>query len=267
MLRPFPQYGGIADPYGNVGQTNYHALQTSLQQRLAKGLTFNVNYTFSKALGNIFGFRSAYLGQLDKTLSNTDMPHVFNAFFSYALPFGKGGMFDTGNKVVRSLAGGWQLSGITRFASGTPLGPFVGAACSVSTMGTCYASYNPAFTGPVRINGDWGHGDVKAAVANATPFIDRNAFVSPTAFTYGNTPVTGAYGLRNPHLWNQDLSISRNFQVRENLRFVFGSDAFNLFNYVRFGGINTNITSAAFGKVTTQANSPRVIQFKFRVEF
>ncbi len=95
MLRPFPQYNGVADPYGNVGQVNYNALQVSLQQRLSHGLTFNINYTFSKALGNIFGIRSAYLGQLDRTLSNTDQPHVFNAFFAYDLPFGKGRMFDS----------------------------------------------------------------------------------------------------------------------------------------------------------------------------
>lgn len=266
MLRPFPQYNSVADPYGNVGQVNYHALQASIQQRLSKGLTFNVNYTFSKAIGNIFGIRSAYLGQLDKSISNTDMPHVFNAFYAYELPFGKGRMFKTDNRIISAIVSGWQLSGITRFASGVPLGPFVGAACSVTTMGTCYASYNPAFTGSVRINGDWGNGDVKAAVANATPFIDKNAFISPAAFTYGNTPVLGAYGLRNPQLWNQDLSLSRNFQVRENLRVAFGADGFNVFNFVRFGGINTNITNAAFGKVTTQTNLPRVFQFKLRIE-
>lgn len=267
MLRPFPQYNSVSDPYGNVGQVNYSALQTSVQQRLTKGFTFNVNYTYSKAIGNIFGIRSAYLGNLDKSISNTDMPHVFNAFYAYELPFGKGRTFDTDNKVIRAIIGGWQISGITRYASGTPLGPITGAACSVAVMGNCYASYNPSFTGSVRINGNWGDGDVKAAVANATPFIDRNAFVSPAAFTYGNTPVFGAYGLRNPHLWNQDLSLSRNFQVLENLRFVFGADGFNIFNYVRFGGINTNITNAAFGKVTTQTNTPRVLQFKFRIEF
>ena len=266
MLRPFPQYGGIGDPYGNVGQTIYHAMQASLQQRLSHGLTFNVNYTFSKAIGNIFGIRSAYLGQLDRTIANTDMPHVFNAFFSYDLPFGKGRMFDPANKAVRALVGGWTFSGISRFASGTPLGPFVGN-CTLPQAGTCYASFNPAFSGPVRINGDWGNGDVKAAVANATPFIDKNAFINAPAFTYGNTPVLGAYGLRNPHLLNTDLSISRNFQVRENLRFVFGADGFNIVNYVRFAGINTNINNAAFGKVTNQANLPRVFQFKFRVEY
>ncbi len=267
MLRPFPQYGGVADPYGNVGQTNYHALQTSLQQRLTNGLTYNVNYTFSKAIGNIFGVRSAYIGSWDKSISNTDMPHVFNAFFAYELPFGKGRKFNVENKVVSALVSGWQISGINRFASGTPLGPITGNACSVATMGTCYASYNPNFTGPVRINGDWGNGDVKAAVANATPFIDRNAFISAAPFTYGNTPVFGAYGLRNPHLWNSDMNVSRNFQVRENIKFVFGADGFNIFNYVRFGAINTNINNAAFGKVTSQANLPRVFQFKFRIEF
>jgi hypothetical protein len=264
MLRPFPQYGGISDPYGNVGQSNYNALQASIQQRLSHGLTFNLNYTFSKALGTINGGRSAYLQE--KNLSTTDLPHVLNAFYSYALPFGKGRMFNPENKAVRSLVSGWQISGITRFASGTPLGPFT-ATCNVPQAGTCWASYNPAFTGSVRINGDWGHGNVNTTVANATPFIDVNAFISPPAFTYGNTPATGAYGLRNPHFLNQDLSLSRNFQVRENLRLGFGADSFNLFNNVRFGSIGTNITAANFGKVGAQVNLPRVFQLKLRVEF
>jgi hypothetical protein len=266
MLRPFPQYGGISDPYGNVGQTNYHAMQASLQQRLSRGLTYNVNYTFSKSLGNIFGIRSAYLGNLDKTIGNTDMPHVFNAFFNYDLPFGKGRTYDTDNKVVRALISGWQFSGIQRFASGTPLGPFVGT-CTLPQAGTCYANYNPNFSGSARINGDWGNGDVKAAVANSTPFIDKNAFVNAAAFTYGNTPVLGAYGLRNPHLLNTDLSMSRTFGITEDVKVVFGVDGFNVWNYVRFGGINTNITNAAFGKVTTQTNLPRVFQGRLRILF
>ena len=117
----------------------------SLQQRLSNGLTFNVNYTFSKALGTINGSRSAYLQE--KNLSTTDQPHVFNAFYSYELPFGKGRMFDPENKVVRALVSGWQISGITRFASGTPLGPFTANLQSCRQAGTCWASYNPNFTG------------------------------------------------------------------------------------------------------------------------
>jgi hypothetical protein len=119
----------------------------------------------------------------------------------------------------------------------------------------------------VRINGDWGNGNVLGAVASATPFIDVNAFITPASFTYGNTPPTGAYGLRNPHFVNQDLTLTRNFKIRENLGFVFGADAFNLFNNVRLVGIGTNITNSNFGKATAQGNLPRIFQFKLRVEF
>jgi hypothetical protein len=172
------------------------------------------------------------------------------------LPIGKGHTFNPENKVVSAAIGSWQISGITRFASGTPLGPFT-ATCNVPQAGTCWASYKPGFTGPVRLKGDGG----------VSPFIDVNAFTSPLSYTYGNTPATGAYGLRNLHFFNQDLSLSRNFQVRENLRFVFGADSFNLFNNVRLGSIGTSITSAAFGKAGAQTNLPRVFQFKLRVEF
>jgi carboxypeptidase family protein len=254
MLRPFPQYSGVTDVYGNVGQSNYNALQLSAQQRLSGGLTFNVNYTYSKALGTINGNRSAYIQE--KSLSTTDQPHLLNAFFTYELPFGKGRRFNPENIVARAVVSSWRLTGITRYASGAPLGPFV-ANCNVPQAGTCWASYNPAFTGDAKLEGDGG----------VAPFINAAAFISPASFTYGNTPATGAYGLRNPGFFNQDLSLTRNFQVRENLRFVFGADSFNLFNNVRLGSINTDIRSAAFGKAAAQVNLPRVFQFKARIEF
>jgi len=254
MLRPFPQYGGVSDVYGNVGQSNYNALQLSVQHRLSHGLTFNFNYTYSKALGAINGNRSAYIQE--KSLSTTDQPHLLNAFYTYELPFGKGRMFNPENSVARAVVSGWQITGITRYASGTPLGPFT-ASCNVPQAGTCWASFNPNFTGFVKLEGDGG----------VSPFINVAAFVSPAPFTYGNTPATGAYGLRNPHFVNQDLSLVRNFQIREDLRFVFGADSFNLFNNVRLGSINTNITNSNFGKAAAQVNLPRVFQFKLRVEF
>ncbi|HKX27661.1 MAG TPA: TonB-dependent receptor [Blastocatellia bacterium] len=254
MLRPFPQYSTVTDVYGDVGQSNYNALQLSVQHRLSRGLTFNFNYTFSKALGTINGNRSAYLQE--KSLSTTDQPHLVNAFYAYQLPLGKGQRFNPDHQIARAIVSGWQLSGITRFASGTPLGPFT-ANCVVPQAGTCWADYNPNFTGPAGLKGD---GKVK-------PFIDKRAFMDPAKYTYGTTPATGAYGLRNPHFFNQDLSLSRNFQLHENLRLVFGADSFNLFNNVRLGSLNTNTTSNSFGLATAQTNLPRVFQFKLKVEF
>jgi Carboxypeptidase regulatory-like domain len=264
MLRPFPQYSGVGDPYGNVGQSNYNALQFVVQKRLSAGLTLNVNYTFSKAISDVNGGRTAYFWEQEKSLSSSDQPHIFNAFFAYDLPFGKGRAFDPGIPLVRGIISGWRISGITRYASGTPFG-VMAAACNVPQAGTCFANYNPNFSGPVRINGDWGNGDLLGP--NPPSFIDRNAFVSPAAFSYGNTPPTHAHGLRVPHLFNQDVSVTRDFRIRENLRFEFGADAFNVFNNVRFGNIGTTITNANFGRITAQVNTPRAVQFKARLAF
>ena len=98
------------------------------------------------------------------------------------------------------------------------------------------------------------------------PTSNRTAFQSPAPFTFGNTPRTLAFDLRNPHYINQDLSIRRDFPISR-IKFGLGIDIFNLFNTVVFGGIQTNITSANFGRVSSQANTPRVAQLKFRVEF
>src|SRR5678815_2175421 len=98
MLRPFPQYNSVADVYGDVGQSSYNALQLSIQQRLYKGLTFNFNYTYSKALGTINGNRSAYIQE--RHLSTTDQPPLLNAFYSYQLPFGRGQKLGAENPVV-----------------------------------------------------------------------------------------------------------------------------------------------------------------------
>lgn len=99
----------------------------------------------------------------------------------------------------------------------------------------------------------------------ATPptYIDRNAFQSPPPFTYGNTPRTLAFDLRNPSYFNQDLSVRRDFPIA---RMKLGLGV-NVFNTVVFGGIQTNITNANFGRVSSQANTPRVGQIKVRLVF
>ena len=89
---------------------------------------------------------------------------------------------------------------------------------------------------------------------------------SPAKYTYGNTPRTLAFGLRNPSSFNQDLSVRRDFRISK-VKLGLGVDVFNVFNTVAFGGIQTNITSANFGTVTSQANTPRVGQIKVRLEF
>jgi hypothetical protein len=263
MLRPFPQYSGVTDVYGNVADSRYHSLQLTAEKRRSDdGLTVNVNYTFSRTEDNLAA-RTGYNFDQEWAVGVNDQPHVLNAIVVYNLPFGAAGRAGSGSRLVRAIVSGWQISGITQFRSGRPLGS-IGAACNLPNAGGCYADFNASFSGPVRINGDYGDGDVLGA--NPPSYIDRAAFVSPAPFTYGDTPRTLAHDLRNPNYFNQDVSVRRDIRLAR-LKLGIGLDVFNVFNTVVFGGINTNITSAAFGRVSSQVNTPRVAQIKARVEF
>ena len=263
MLRPFPQYSGVTDVYGNISRSNYHSLQITAEKRRSDdGLSLSFNYTFSRTEDNLSA-RTMYNVDQDWAVGANDQPHIWNAIVVYNLPFGAEGRAGSGNRVVRAIIRNWQVSGISQFRSGRPLSS-IGAACNLPSAGNCYADFNPSFSGPVRINGDYGDGDV----LGTTPptYIDRSAFQSPAPFTFGNTPRTLVFDLRNPSSFNQDLSIRRDFPVGR-VRLGLGVDIFNLFNNVVFGGIQTNITNANFGRVSSQANTPRVGQIKVRLEF
>ncbi|MGC4051918.1 MAG: hypothetical protein QM757_21460 [Paludibaculum sp.] len=91
-------------------------------------------------------------------------------------------------------------------------------------------------------------------------------FSQPAAFTFGNTGVTSP-DLRSPFVQNWDLSVFKDFVIREGLRLQFRTEAFNAVNAVRFGSPETNAANNNFGVVSTQANSPRQIQFGLKVLF
>ena len=145
-----------------------------------------------------------------------------------------------------------------------PIGT-IAAACNLPNAGGCYANYNPGFTGSPRINGAYGNGDLLGP--NPPAFLDKNAFASPAAFTYGNTPRTAVFGLDEPGSYQADLSLRREFMLRERLKLAFQADAINATNDVNFGAPPTNITSSNFGKIARQSNMPRELQLSLRVSF
>jgi hypothetical protein len=255
MLRPFPQYSGVTNRWGNRGNINYNSLQMIGRKTLSHGLILNFNYALSKGFDDLSS-RSGYIN--DKAQS-TQPTHILNAMFVYQLPFAG----SVSNPVLKGLVRDWQLSGVTTYSSGGGLGSF-GAACNLPNAGSCNADYNPVFSGPVRINGDYGSGDLVGA---RPAFLDLRAFRAPDAFTYGTTPRTLAYALRGPARYNQDLSVRRDFRLREGWRLAVDVDFVNVFNMVNFGNPNTSTTSTAFGTITSQSNLPRLIQLGARVSF
>jgi hypothetical protein len=223
MLTAFPQYSGVSDYWGNVGNFSYHALQVTLNQRMYKGLTFNVNYTFSKNIGDDGTFRSGFDVQqaavsrgtkawhqdrMDRSWTAVSIPHRINAFGVYELPFGRGHI-GSNSMLVRALAGGWQFSGIYTFSTGTPIAVTNGTPCTTGTgtsatapgQGQCMTDLNPAFTAAnARINGKYGTGPNGKTACNlgtgaigqtctTVKYIDKTAFLNPTSVSTASTAV------------------------------------------------------------------------------
>src|SRR5580692_3811825 len=102
--------------YESVGNSNYNGLWLTAKRRLAKGLEFNTNYTFSKSIDYNSQFLQGVTVQdsrnirNDRGLSDFDVRHHFVMSGIYALPF-------HGNR----LKDGWQMSLIETAQTGQPL--------------------------------------------------------------------------------------------------------------------------------------------------
>lgn len=258
MLRPFPQYSGVNADFVNLANSNYNSLQFTLAKRFASGLTFNINHTWSKTLSDAGAGRTAYFWQQEKTHGESDRRHVFNAMVVYQTKFA------LQNAWVKAAVNGWRVSSITRLRSGLPYG-VIAASCTLPNAGGCRANYNPAFSGSVRINGEWGSGDLLGA---RPIFLDRAAFANPAPYTYGNTPGAGAYGLYGPGFWNEDIAINREFPLKERLKLNFSAESFNVANAALFNGpASLDINNANFGRITSQQNTPRSFQLALKITF
>lgn len=279
MLMPFPQYGGITDAWGDVGNSNYNSLQLTIAQRTSHGLSFNFNYTWNKEIDDTGDIRSGYAipasvvangkswsqDRIDRAQEGS--PQNWNFYGVYSLPFGKGEIGGN-NLAVRWFAGGWSLSWISNYSAGGPL-EITASGCTAVGQGTCFPNYNPAFSGSVREGGHWGNG-VTHANASSIHFLQASAFTAPNDpnnYQIGDVSRTAPYGLFGPGGYNIDAGLSRTFPITERVNFVFNAEAFNVTNAVQFGGINTNMTSSGFGTVSKQSNSPRDWQFAGRVNF
>ena len=296
-LVAFPQYSGVSDTWGsNVGNFSYNSLQISLIQRMKDGLSFNVNYTYSKNIGDDGPFRTGFdipaaavsnggsknwkQNRIDRSWSAISTPQSLHAFGVYKLPFGKGHL---GNDswLVRTLAGGWQLSGIYTYSSGTPM-LITYSGCTGTNFpgqGQCMPDLNPNFTSHnARINGSFGKGPngFTADKLGKVAYVDANAFSIPTNIStvstqqllIGNAPRTRAYNLNNPGTQNLDAAVRRRFFLPwEGMTLEFEADCLNVWNKVHFGNPNASYGGSSFGTIGGVSNSPRDFQFAGHFNF
>jgi hypothetical protein len=261
-LKPYPQYNGISDPWLDVGNSTYNALQISLTHRFAHGLSVMFNYAYSKELDDLVGVRDPNKDFLEKGPGTIDHPSVAGATVVYQLPFGKGHKLSAG--VLNPVVGNWQISGLFTYQGGAPLS--ITGTCTGGGIidASCYPNYATGFSGSVWQNGAFGS---NGANVNSTAYLNKAAFVDPANYTEGNITRAAAYGLFAPHNADLDVSVRREFPIREKIRLQFQADAFNVNNAVHFAAPGTGIDATNFGTFSSMANSPRKLQFSARLSF
>ena len=308
------------DTWGSQSaNASYHSLQISLEHKLQHNLTLNMNYTYSKNLDDAGTMRSGYAipasaslngkasaaNRADRSISANSIPQNLVVYGVYKSPFGKGGI-GANSMLVRQVAGGWSLSGIVKYYSGTPLLVIKTAnstSCNSTNeprAGTCMPDLNPNFTGKtIRQNGSWGKGinalnlgkaPSAGGIAYASGYVptqalgaggvdsagntipcaaSTNAFCNPGAFMIGDAPRSAPFGLRNPSEYNVDMGVQRTFTITEDrLKFIFRADCSNVTNHVTFSSIGVTMDNATFGTVGAAGTQPsRDFQFSGRLNF
>jgi hypothetical protein len=241
LYRPYQGWSTIA-PMVLGANSNYNSLQVSFRATMWKNLTINSNYTWSHAFdiidGEIFSnVNNPFNARWDYGPAGFDRRQISITSFIYRLPL----LLDSHRQAMRTLLGGWELSGIATFESGTPVS--IGA-------------------GPDNLGLGGGTGNRANIVAPVTYPKTRLQWFSPSSFVAPG-PLQWGTASRNdivsPGRNNWNVAMFKAFQVKENMRFEFRAETFNTFNKTQFTGLSTTVTSGNFGQLTGTDN-PRTFQ-------
>jgi Carboxypeptidase regulatory-like domain/TonB-dependent Receptor Plug Domain len=266
---PYRPYYGISgiDRIDNVGQAQYNALQVEVSRYFGR-LNGSFAYTYSHALddGSDGGFTEVVNGldpQASLASSNFDQRHVAELSLVYDLPF------FTKPGLLHSLLGGWQISDLTGYQTGTPFSianttntDNAGTGNTISSAGPSY----PDIIGPI-------HG--KPAIRHPSGvqgprLYNSDAFGPPQGLTYGNA---GRNVLNLPARTNFDMGLFKNFAIHEAMHFEFRAEAFNVFNHTQWSGVDTSACygadncSASTFLTATSAHNARILQLAGKFVF
>jgi hypothetical protein len=266
VLRPFKGYGAIRIT-GNEANSIYHGFQVGANRRFSNGFLFGVAYTLSKSDDNGSAQRDVIPNAYDASPlwspSDFDRRHVLVVNAAYVLP-----IFRDKSKFTGKVFGGWTLSGVSQWQSGTPF--------SIS-FGDDDAGVGPGSGSQLAIvNGDpkLSGGDRAFASNNSDPafwFRTTNGgspiFSRPPQGTFNNSRVRNL--LYRPGLQSHNIGLFKDFSITERHRITFRAEAFNWPNHPNWNTPDTNPRNATFGKVTAKGDfaPARQLQFALRYQF
>lgn len=253
--RPDQNFASILNAISG-GNSSYNGLQLAFERRMTAGISFEVNYTYSKSIDE--GSLEAQVGQgtpnipnnsgLNRGPSDFDIRHRLIATYVWDLP-----TFQSKPAWVRQTIGGWEWSGIWTFQTGNPFTVTSGTDQSRSGLGVDRAD----LIGYPTLDTSRSKAELAAKYFNTA------AFQTNTLGTFGNSPRNSIYG---PGEINADMALMKLFSLPERAKFELRAEAFNTFNHTNLGNPTSTLTSSSFGKITS-AGSPRILQFAAKLIF
>ena len=278
-----------------IGYSNYNAGLLTLTKRLSHGFTVSGNYTYSKALDdglsnqNNAGFYSnSFNPSVQYGPSSYDRRNVFNAYYQYDLPAGKGHALHTGN-FIDYVIGGWYTCIVTA-STGVPLKVSEGSQVWGGGTSVIGATEYMVPTGPLPSTG-LNRGVAGTTCSNAifnttvgASAIGQNIFTNPGAaycdFNYVQLSSTGRTGSSNPMyglpFWNSDMRLEKttNLTPEGKMKLSYTADFFNIFNHQNFQNPWLSVASPwTFGVITStfapvnRTNAARWIEMGLRLDF
>ncbi len=243
--------------FATVANSAYNSFQLSYQHRTQRS-SIVVGYTFSKSLDNSSNLQDKWPNplnlRLSRGLSTFDSTHNFVVSYSYEFPFDK----LAGNR-LRLLTAGWQVVGITHFATGFPITMY--ETDDHSLLGNGGGTDTPDFLGG-SLN---FQNPRKANISTGVPYFNTALF-APSAI--GKEGTANRAFFHGPGLSNYDMSLLKQFRVTEQVNAEFRAEWFNLFNHAQFNNPSGNITagSSVFGMITS-ARPGRIGQLALKISF
>lgn len=239
------------------GNSILHSGAIRLNRRLGRGVGFGGTYQFSKSIddastvsgggGGGIVAQDAFNLRAERGPSSFDIRHRLSVNYNWELPFGTSRPFLSEPSVWKGIFGDWLLNGNFNVTSGVPL--------TIHVLGS-YTDVNRGSNGSLRADAT-GASPVRSNPTVAQWF-NTAAFTVPAAGTFGNV---GRNTVRGPGQIGTNLTIQKTFMFSDGRSINVQAQASNFLNHPAFnpGGVDTNVNSITFGRVTSVGQMRRVV--------
>jgi hypothetical protein len=244
--------------------THYNALQATLTKQIAHGYSLNANYAWQQALSDDVKY-SSWDKHIVRGRDTSLRQQQIIVYGLFELPFGRNrALLSHANGFVSQLVSGFQISPVVNYSSGLPF-----------TLNYSTCTKQVPSDAPCRVNGDTRqfHPQVTGIPGNSLSFYPAMSLNGSGPFTIPGLDQIGNVGRNTvfgPHFFNTDLSVQKNFTIREKYTFQLRADGFNAFNHINWGTPVGNVDQGgaiSSGPFPNSSSNPRQLQFSGRIQF